>query len=96
MVAPLLFLPFVENAFKHGASEQLEKPWISVDLSVKKDTLIFKMINSLDPGYVPSNGHGLGMRNITKRLDLLYSDKHELAFGPHEDYYLVSLTLQTT
>ena len=38
-ISPLLMLPFLENAFKHGISEQIEKPWLSIDISVKSDTL---------------------------------------------------------
>ena len=38
-ISPLLMLPFLENAFKHGVSEQIEKPWLSIDISVKSDTL---------------------------------------------------------
>src|SRR5688572_30880778 len=45
-VSPLLMLPFLENAFKHGISEQIEKPWLSVNISVKSDTLRCNIINS--------------------------------------------------
>jgi LytS/YehU family sensor histidine kinase len=45
-VAPLLLLPFLENAFKHGTSEQLEKPWLSFDLVVKQNSVKCKVANS--------------------------------------------------
>jgi two-component system, LytTR family, sensor histidine kinase AlgZ len=46
MVAPLLFLPFLENAFKHGISEHIEKPWVGVDVMVNKGILSCKIVNS--------------------------------------------------
>ncbi len=49
-IAPLLFLPFVENSIKHGISEALDKSWISLQLHVEGPTLSFKLINSRDPG----------------------------------------------
>jgi LytS/YehU family sensor histidine kinase len=45
-ITPLLILPFLENAFKHGTSEQLEKPWMSVDIAVKDHLLQCKVVNS--------------------------------------------------
>ncbi len=45
-IAPLLLLPFLENAFKHGTSEQLEKPWLSFDLAVKQNAMKCKVVNS--------------------------------------------------
>ena len=46
MVAPLLILPFVENCFKHGVSEEIDRSWVSIDLSYEKDELILKVENS--------------------------------------------------
>ena len=51
-ISPLLMLPFLENAFKHGASEQIEKPWMGVDISVANNILKFKITNSKNE-YVP-------------------------------------------
>ena len=57
-IAPLLFLPFVENSIKHGISESLYKSWISLHLHAEGPTLSFKLINSRDPDTPPSlNGH---------------------------------------
>ncbi|HET6227483.1 MAG TPA: histidine kinase, partial [Bacteroidia bacterium] len=58
-IAPLLMFPFLENAFKHGTSEQLEKPWLSVDISVRQDTLRCKIANSKNE-YMPVSTHGIG------------------------------------
>ncbi|WP_332369013.1 histidine kinase [Spirosoma telluris] len=49
LIAPLLLVPFLENAFKHGTSEQLEQAWMHIDLSVQGNQLKFKVINSREP-----------------------------------------------
>ncbi len=56
-IAPLLFLPFVENSIKHGISEQLDKSWISLHLHVEGQTLTFKLINSRAPETPPGWPH---------------------------------------
>src|SRR4030095_11884219 len=59
-IAPLLLLPFLENAFKHGTSEQIEKPWLSVDISVNKQIIKCKIINSKNL-HVAFNSNGIGV-----------------------------------
>src|SRR6185436_14895397 len=76
-ISPLLMLPFLENAFKHGTSEQLEKPWLSVDISVRQDTLRCKIANSKNE-YVPFSDNGIGIQNVKKRLEFIYPASHEL------------------
>ena len=95
MIAPMLFQPFIENAFKHGTAEQLGKVWMSIDLSVKKDQLYFKIINSCDNRFLPvSEKQGIGIKNVRKRLELLYPGKFELQNGTENDVYIVSLALE--
>ncbi len=92
-ISPLLLLPFLENAFKHGTSEQLEKPWLSVDISVKKYTMKCKIVNSKN-NYVPFSENGIGIQNVKKRLKFLYPDNHELKMNDEEDFFVVSLLLE--
>lgn len=94
MIAPMLFQPFIENAFKHGTSEQLGNVWMSIDLSVKNDQLYFKIINSFDPNNVIGSGKGIGIGNIRKRLELLYPGRFDLQNGIEDDVYIVSLSLE--
>ena len=92
IIAPMLFQPFIENAFKHGMSEQLGKVWMSIDLSVKKNQLYFKIINSCEKNNVENkNNSGIGIINVNKRLQLLYPEKFELQNGIEQDVYIVSL-----
>ncbi|HEV2479697.1 MAG TPA: histidine kinase [Puia sp.] len=94
MIAPMLFQPFIENAFKHGTSEQLGKVWMSIDLSVKQSQLYFKVINSCDKNHLGAAQKGIGIDNIRKRLDLLYPGRFELQYGPEDDVYIASLSLE--
>ncbi|RIV22453.1 hypothetical protein DYU11_15670 [Fibrisoma montanum] len=95
LIAPLLLVPFLENAFKHGTSEQLEQAWMHLDLSVQGTTLKFKLINSRettehDATYVG----GIGLLNVKKRLHLLYPDRHDLRITAEDETFMVTLTLE--
>jgi len=104
-IAPLLFLPFVENSIKHGVSEALDKSWVSLHLHAEGPTLSFKLINSRDPdarashlnGSNPlaprSQASGLGLLNVRRRLNLLYPGRHTIVLTPEDDTFMVSLTL---
>jgi sensor histidine kinase YesM len=92
-IAPLLMLPFLENAFKHGTSEQVEKPWLSVDISVKYDTLRCKIANSKNE-YVPYSNSGIGIQNVKKRLAFIYPDKYELKLSDEGNFFVVSLLIK--
>ncbi len=92
-ICPLLMLPFLENAFKHGTSEQLGRPWMSVDISVKENMLKCKVVNSKNE-FVSYHENGVGISNVKKRLELLYPDKHDLKLTDEGDFFVVSLMLQ--
>jgi sensor histidine kinase YesM len=94
-IAPLVLLPFVENSFKHGTTEIIEQPWISLDLQVDLHKLNFKLINGKGVNHKNgiSSSH-LGLSNVKRRLQLLYPDAHELAFTEDEDTFIVSLLIQ--
>ncbi len=92
-IAPLLLLPFLENAFKHGTSEQLEKPWLSMDVTVKDQMLKCKIVNSKNE-FVPLSEKGIGINNIKKRLAFLYPDNHELKINDEGDFFMISLLIE--
>ena len=94
-VVPLLLLPFLENAFKHGTSEQLEKPWLSIDISVKQNLLRCKIVNSKNK-IVMSSENGIGINNVRKRLTYLYPGNHELKLSDEGNFFVVSLWLYLT
>ncbi|SFE18317.1 sensor histidine kinase [Spirosoma endophyticum] len=95
LIAPLLLIPFLENAFKHGTSEQLEQAWMHVEVSVQTNVLKFKVINSREEH--PHNdtyAGGIGLQNVQKRLQLLYTDRHELKIVAEEETFMIALTLE--
>ena len=92
-IAPLLLLPFLENAFKHGTSEQLEKPWLSMNLTVNQNTLRCKIANSKNED-IAINENGIGIMNVKKRLALLYPGLYELEINNEGDFFVVSLIVQ--
>jgi hypothetical protein len=92
-ISPLLMLPFLENAFKHGASEQIEKPWLGVDISVENNILKFKIANSKNE-YISQSNNGIGINNVKKRLEFLYPGKYELKINDEGDFFAVSLMVK--
>ena len=95
-IAPLLLLPFLENAFKHGTSKQIDQCWLSFDLNVEGSAMQFKLVNSIDKEEEKMNaitgGHGL--QNVRRRLDLLYKGNYQLDVQQEEEVFIVSLQLQ--
>ena len=97
MIAPLIFLPFLENAFKHGVSAELENVWIELDLRVKGQQLDFRIRNSKPVSPTTNgNGHGngIGLRNVRRRLELQYGEDHfELTTKSDPEAYEARLLL---
>lgn len=91
-VAPLLILPFLENAFKHGTSEQLERPWMSADITVKGHVLTCKIVNSKNE-VVAFRKEGVGISNVKKRLEFLYPGRHDLKLSDEAEFFVVDLLL---
>lgn len=94
MISPMLFQPFVENAFKHGTAEQLGKVWMSIDLSVRNGQLVFKIINSCNHFAEKTTREGIGINNVKKRLEFLYPGKFQLQYGPEGEVYIITLVME--
>jgi two-component system sensor histidine kinase AlgZ len=92
LISPLLLLPFLENAFKHGISEQIGRYWLSVDISVISNVLRCKIANSKND-VVPYRKNGIGIANVKKRLQFIYSGKHELKISDEGKYFVVWLSV---
>ncbi|MBC2845377.1 histidine kinase [Winogradskyella flava] len=89
-VAPMLFLPFVENSFKHG---KIEDGILSIDISIQceANNIKFNIKNSHTKS-TPTQ-LGIGLENIKKRLELLYSDRYELNINEDDHWFEVQLKL---
>ena len=93
-VAPLLFIPFVENAFKHSKIEDLKNGFINISLKTNKEHLEFSIENSIpDVVFKKDTLGGIGLTNTKQRLELLYPNKHELKISENGNVYSVYLKL---
>lgn len=91
-IPPLLMLPFLENAFKHGASELIGGGKILIDILQVDNRLFLQCINSFDDSLSNNiSNSGEGIKNVTKRLDLLFPNKYVLYQGIERDCYVVKL-----
>lgn len=93
-VAPLLFIAFIENAFKHGSKDKELMPFIEINLDLTKENqVVFVVENSIDPGYISKTKGGVGLDNVKKQLELLYSGKNTITVNESKTRYRVELTL---
>ncbi|TFF38324.1 sensor histidine kinase [Mucilaginibacter psychrotolerans] len=94
-IAPMLLIPFIENAFKHGISLR-EPSHIKITLQTKEGKLYFDVHNSIHtrPDNDPEKGKsGIGLVNVKQRLKLLYNNKHELIIRENASEFFIHLTL---
>jgi two-component system LytT family sensor kinase len=90
-IPPLLLIPFIENAFKHGAPST-EEIWLWVHIAFKQNTLSFECINKIGQNHKDQTG-GIGIENVSKRLELLYPGRHSLQTLVQDDLFTVKLKL---
>lgn len=94
-IAPLLLLPLVENCFKHGTSNMLEQPWLSMQVNLKEDMMEMRLMNGKPKEQNnQQSSFGIGIHNVRKRLELLYPGKHVLKIMNEEEVFVVNLSLQ--
>lgn len=93
MITPMLFIPFFENAFKHGNLEDVTNGWLRSVISVAKGVLQFTASNTIQPKISISSKGGVGLENIRDRLALLYPEKHSLDINEADGIFSVQLTL---
>ncbi|WP_346861653.1 histidine kinase [uncultured Draconibacterium sp.] len=94
-IAPLIILPFIENAFKHGVSNYPGVAFVNIKLHLIDQTLIFKIENSKNQVVNATSNHskGIGLKNARKRLDLIFPEKYILKIDDKTDSFSVNLTL---
>jgi hypothetical protein len=94
MIAPLLLLPFIENAFKHSQVSTEEGAWVKIYLETTGNDLYFVVANTISENKIQEilNNTGIGLENTRKRLDLIYKDRHELKIT-HGDLYKIQLKI---
>jgi two-component system, LytTR family, sensor kinase len=91
-IAPMVFIPFIENAFKHTNNKKLENA-ITIQLIIKDDTVQLICENKLDLKSAKQLIGGLGNGLVEKRLDLIYAGKHALEVNRNDELYTVNLII---
>lgn len=92
MVAPFLFIPFVENAIKHGTGLENEAQ-IDIEFEVAPKSIKFSIENTKPQQPLPQIEGGIGLPNVKRRLALLYPEKHELKIEEGKENFKVELSL---
>ncbi|MBT1703625.1 sensor histidine kinase [Chryseosolibacter indicus] len=93
-ISPLIMITFLENAFKHGVSDQEKDCWINVSLHVTDTSIEYKVSNKkINNSIQHKLKSGFGLENVKKRLQLSYPDAHDLKIIDADSVYQVSLTL---
>jgi LytS/YehU family sensor histidine kinase len=93
-ISPLLIIPFVENCFKHGLSNMLEHPWLSLTVLLDGNQMTMKLLNSKPATTNVLHAAGIGIDNVRRRLELLYPGKYELVINNEEEVFIVNLKLE--
>lgn len=95
-VAPLLFIPFIENAFKHSKIENDKNGFINIRLETKDQNILFTINNSVpENSFTKDHVGGIGIANTKKRLEILYPNLHHLKITEKDNQFQVSLLIQT-
>lgn len=96
-IAPMLFLPFIENAFKHGVSTTKES-FIKIEVEQQGNSLSLKVVNSIikEQSSNLEDASGIGLNNTRRRLDLLYAGNYELLIDENlvDEIYSINLTIK--
>lgn len=91
-VMPLLFIILLENAFKHGVERLTDSAYVNVNMITFNNEIQFIVENNFDSSESLENS-GIGLKNLKRRLELVYPKKHKLSFSTVENIYTVQLTL---
>jgi len=91
-IAPLLLIPFVENAFKHGASESRFESFINLEMTLQDGVLEFNIENTKEPNGKKVNDENIGLTNVRRQLELLYKE-HEVSIVCEAAVFKVFLTV---
>jgi LytS/YehU family sensor histidine kinase len=94
-ISPLLLIPLIENAFKHGTSETINKPFVNIHLTLHKQQLTLIVENSADPDSRDVQKESIGLTNLRRQLSLLYRDSN-LEIQKTTETFVASLKINLT
>lgn len=90
-VVPLLFIVLLENAFKHGVENLRQNAYIKMNLTASQNQIFFDIENNYEKMNISS---GIGLKNLKRRLELIYPNEHALSFSTTESVYQARLILK--
>lgn len=94
-IAPLLFIPFIENSFKHGVNNQIGSGYVNINLLIEGEELKLHVENGKPTEALQnSESGGIGLENVRRRLNLIYPKRHKLQIQDKEDAFIVDLKLK--
>jgi two-component system, LytTR family, sensor kinase len=91
-IPPMMLILFIENSFKHGIKNNVNKIRIDISLKVEGGWLYFRVINPLGDRPVSANT-GIGLKNASRRLELLYGNQYQLDLLEKDNTFSVSLKI---
>jgi LytS/YehU family sensor histidine kinase len=92
-IAPMVFIPFVENCFKYSRLEEDKQGHIKISLTESSGNILFEAVNSTFKGRPINEGSGKGISNVRQRLEIIYQGKYELNTFESDDEFKVKLNL---
>lgn len=99
-IAPLLFIPFLENSFKHGLDHELKSGFVNIDIEVQEDSLTLDVENSkpktIELKLRTKKVGGIGLSNVKRRLNILYAGRYKLNIEDKEERFSIHLELRGT
>lgn len=96
-IAPLMFIPFLENSFKHGLNSSISEGYVEAVLNIKEDSIHFHIENSKAqsmPRQMHKRSGGIGLVNVKRRLNILYPEKYDLTLSDNPNAYHVDLKIE--
>jgi two-component system, LytTR family, sensor histidine kinase AlgZ len=95
LIAPLILITFLENAFKHGVTNNNKDAWVDISIDVKDKICMYEVKNSKIQRAAQDNGgkSGIGLKNVMRRLELSYPGQYEINVEDEPDRYAVKLKL---
>ncbi|MDQ3534552.1 MAG: hypothetical protein M3421_02890 [Bacteroidota bacterium] len=95
LISPLIFITFLENAFKHGVSSNQPGAWVKIAIHVCDKKCIYTVTNSkiVKAKAEKEENSGIGLKNVNRRLELSYPNQYDLKVKDEDDKYMVQLKL---
>ncbi len=97
-IAPMLIIPFIENAFKHSKIDRYQNHKVDITIEQSSNKALFVISNNFIETQASSNNpkpyKGIGIKNVVNRLNLLYPNAHSLTISKEKNQYKVELTIK--